>query len=358
MPRPLVATIDISAMRHNLNIVKAAVPATRVWAVIKANAYGHGLERAMRGFSGANGLALIEPAAAFTLRELGWKKPILLLEGFFDEEDVRLAEKYHLQVTVHCKEQISLLERISLPSKINVYLKMNSGMNRLGFTPETFRQAYLRLRAVPCIEDIALITHFANADDADNSGLSLWTQINRFQQATAGIEAECSLSNSAATLLHPDIPNDWVRPGIALYGGSPGGKSASELGLLPVMTLTSEIIDIQSLHPTDAIGYGSRFVAERPMTIGVIAGGYADGYPRHAPSGTPVLVDGFKTQIIGRVSMDMITVDLTDIPAAHVGSKVTLWGRGLPIDEVANAAGTVGYELMCGLAPRVAVVEQ
>jgi len=358
MPRPLVATIDVSAMRHNLHVIKAAVPAARVWAVVKANAYGHGLERAMRGFSAANGLALIEPEAAASLRELGWKKPILLLEGFFDETDARLAEKCQLQVTVHCQEQISLLEKLSLKSKIDVHLKMNSGMNRLGFTPESYRQAYLRLRSIPCIGNIALITHFANADDADNPGLSLWTQINRFQQATAGIDAECSLSNSAATLLHPEIPNDWVRPGIALYGGSPGGKSAKELGLQPVMTLTSEIIDIQSLRPADVVGYGSRFATENPLVVGVVAGGYADGYPRHAPDGTPVLVDGFKTRMIGRISMDMMTVDLTGIPTARVGSKVTLWGEGLPIDDVANAAGTVGYELMCALAPRVAVVER
>jgi alanine racemase len=231
-------------------------------------------------------------------------------------------------------------------------------MNRLGFLPEQFRTAYARLQTISAVRSISSLTHFANAEDADNPALPINEQVSRFRNTVQGIPGEYSLSNSATVLLHPNLAGDWVRPGIMLYGGSPGGGTAKEFGLQPAMTLTSEIIGVQSVMPGDAIGYGSRYVATRPMQIGVVACGYADGYPRHAPNGTPILVDGVKTQIIGRVSMDMMTVDLTPVTNPHIGSKVTLWGEGLPIDEVANAAGTIGYELMCALAPRVRVVEQ
>jgi alanine racemase len=357
MPRPLVATIDIAALRHNLTIAKKCAPTSKIWAVVKANAYGHGLARGMRGFAAADGLGLIELDAAVRLRELGWQKPILLLEGFFDTADVKVVADYQLQAAIHCDEQIELLERAKITSLIDVHLKMNSGMNRLGFVPEVFHAAYARLRAIPAVRHITLMTHFANADDAANSGLPLAEQVRRFRNAAAGLTAEWNLSNSAAELMHPELATDWVRPGIMLYGATPGAKSAQEFGLLPAMTLSSEIIGMQHIGAGDAVGYGSRFVADSVMTVGVVACGYADGYPRHAPNGTPVLVDGVRTRIVGRVSMDMITVDLTPVPGAHVGSKVTLWGADLPIDEVANAAGTIGYELMCALAPRVRVVE-
>jgi alanine racemase len=239
-----------------------------------------------------------------------------------------------------------------------VHLKMNSGMNRLGFTPQAYRAAYDRLRANASIGNISFLTHFANAEDADNADLQLAEQVKRFQMATDGLTGEYSLSNSAADLLHPECAGDWIRPGVMLYGGSPSNASAHDLGLLPAMTLMSEIIGIQNIVAGDAVGYGSRFVADQPMKIGVVACGYADGYPRHAPSGTPIIVDGIKTRIVGRVSMDMITVDLTPIATAHVGSKVTLWGDDLPIDEVANAAGTIGYELMCAITPRVRIIER
>ena len=201
------------------------------------------------------------------------------------------------------------------------------------------------------------MAHFANADDGANPRLPLAEQVRRFAAAAHALSGERSLANSGAVLLHPETANDWVRPGIMLYGGTPGGKSARQFGLMPAMTLSSEIIGTQDIAVGDAIGYGSRFIADRPMRIGVVACGYADGYPRHAPNGTPVIVDGVKTFIAGGVSMDMITVDLTAIPQARVGSAVTLWGADLPIDEVARAAGTIGYELMCALAPRVRVVE-
>jgi len=289
---------------------------------------------------------------------MGWQKPILLLEGFFDQADLPLVARHGIQVAVHCNEQIDLLERATLASPVDVHLKMNSGMNRLGFSSEEFRVAYVRLRGISAVRSISMMMHFANADDPDNAGMPMHDQLRRFQLATEGLPGVRSVSNSAAVLTRPDVAADWVRPGIMLYGGTPGVHTAEEFGLKPAMTLASEIIGIQRIRAGDAVGYGSRFIAERPMTTGVVACGYADGYPRHAPTGTPIVVDGMRTRIVGRVSMDMITVDLTDVPHAHVGSKVVLWGEGLPIDEVATAAGTIGYELMCALAPRVAVVER
>jgi alanine racemase len=358
MPRPLRATIHIAALQHNLAVAKKCTPASKVWAVVKAHGYGHGLERCMRAFAAADGLALIEVENAVTLRELGWRKPILLLEGFFDESDLPGIAAYQLQVTIHCNEQIDMLQRAALASPIDVHLKMNSGMNRLGISPGAYRDAYTRLRAIPCVRNIALMTHFANADDAANAGLPLDEQIRRFQNASEGMPGERSVCNSAAVLNFPQFAADWVRPGIMLYGGSPGSRSAQEFGLQPAMSLESEIISVQQVQRGDAVGYGSRFIADKPMTLGVVACGYADGYPRHAPSGTPVVVDGVKTGTVGRVSMDMLSVDLSKVPGARIGSKVELWGKALPIDEVANAAGTIGYELMCALAIRVKVIEE
>jgi alanine racemase len=348
-------------MQHNLARARACAPGAKVWAVVKANAYGHGLERGMRGFAAADGLALIETENAVRLRELGWTKPVLLLEGFFDASDIPLLAEHNINSTVHCIEQIKMLEYTQLYRPIDVHLKMNTGMNRLGFQPAQYTAAYARLRAIPGVRNITLMTHFANADELEHPRLTIVEQVRRFREGANGIEAPRSLSNSGGVLhqaeLARELHNDWVRPGIMLYGGTPGGKSAREFGLLPAMTLSSEVIGIQQLVAGDTVGYGSRFEAPGPMTVGVVACGYADGYPRHAPHGTPVLVDGVRTTLVGRVSMDMMTVDLTPIANARVGSKVTLWGDGLPIDEVAQAAGTIGYELMCAVAPRVRVVE-
>jgi alanine racemase len=255
-----------------------------------------------------------------------------------------------------------MLEYTQLYRPIDVHLKMNTGMNRLGFRLDEYAAAYQRLRAIPGIRNITLMTHFANADELQNPRLSMSEQVRRFREGAHGLEGQRSLSNSGGVLhqaaLSRELQNDWVRPGVMLYGGTPGGGvSAHAYGLLPTMTLKSEIIGIQQLQRGDTVGYGSRFEADAPMTVGVVACGYADGYPRHAEHGTPVLVDGVPTRLVGRVSMDMMTVDLTPVANARVGSKVTLWGDGLPIDEVAQAAGTIGYELMCALAPRVRVAE-
>ena len=355
MPRPLVAMIDVAAMQHNLAVARKHAPSSKVWAVVKANAYGHGLTPAVQAFADADGLGLIEPDGAIRLRELGWKKPVLLLEGFFDAADIQMLDQYDVQTAVHCNEQIALLEAAKPQKLINVHIKMNTGMNRLGFMPDAFRAAYARLQAIPHVKIAGMMTHFANGEHLDHPTLTCAEQVARFKQAADGLAGVKSLCNSAGDLVHPEAAADWVRPGIMLYGGTPGGRTAEEFGLQPAMTLAGEIIGIQNIQAGDAVGYGSRFVATHPMTIGVVACGYADGYPRHAPTGTPVLVNGVRTRTVGQVSMDMITVDLSDIPGAKVGSEVILWGKGLPIDEVAHSAGTIGYELMCAVAPRVKV---
>jgi alanine racemase len=355
MPRPLFATIDIAAMRSNLALVRRLAPQSRVWAVVKANAYGHGLANGMHAFADADGLALVEPDAAQALRDLGWRKRVLLIEGFFDEADLELAGRLDLDVLVHCDEQLRMLELARLPQPIHVHLKVNTGMNRLGFRPAAVAAAHRRLKALPAVRDITLVTHFANADDEANPALPMQTQLARMRDAADGLDADLSLANSAASLHHPELGNAWMRPGIMLYGATPDAVSAEGHGLRPGMTLASRIIGVQDVAAGEAVGYGSRFIAAKPTRIGVVACGYADGYPRHAPDGTPVLVDGRRCAIAGRVSMDMMTVDLSAAPGAGIGSAVTLWGEGLPIDEVAQAAGTIGYELMCALAPRVAV---
>ncbi len=361
MPRPLFATIHVDSMQHNLARARSCAPLAKIWAVVKADAYGHGLERALRGFASADGLALVELESAIRLRELGWIKPILLLEGFFEAADVPMLAEHNIATAVHSIEQVKLLEYTQLYRPIDVYLKMNTGMNRLGFPPAEYAAAWQRLRAIRDVRSITHMTHFANADELEHPRLTIAEQVRRFQLGAADLAGERSLSNSGGVLhqaeLADQLSNDWVRPGIMLYGGTPGGRSAQDFGLRPTMTLRSEVIGIQHIGPGDTVGYGSRFEAEGPMTIGVVACGYADGYPRSAPHGTPVIVDGVRTTLVGRVSMDMMTVDLTPVPNARIGSKVTLWGDGLPIDDVAQAAGTIGYELMCALAPRVRVTE-
>lgn len=360
MPRPLVATIDIAALRHNLAIARKRAPAAKILAVVKANAYGHGLARAVRGFAEADGLGLIEPESAIELRQLGWKKRIVLLEGFFDEADLRTVIDFDLDTVVHSAVQLEMLEKLQIErpeARIDVQLKMNSGMNRLGFMPADCAAVWKRLRALPVVRHIGFVTHFANAEEREHVVLPPSEQERRFMAAIRDLPGERSLSNSAADLLHPEFAADWVRPGVMLYGATPAERSAASFDLKPAMTLHTEIIGVQHIAAGEAVGYGSRFIADRSMTIGIVACGYADGYPRHAPDGTPILVDGIRTRIVGRVSMDMITVDLTPVENARIGSKVTLWGEGLPIDEVANAAGTVGYELMCAIMPRVRVVE-
>ena len=359
MPRPIQASIHTEALAHNLARARAAAPEARVWAIVKANAYGHGIERAYEGLRGADGFALLDLNEAQRVRDLGWRGPILLLEGVFELRDLELCSRLDLWHAVHCDEQIDMLASHKTNVPHRVFLKMNSGMNRLGFTPERYRSAWTRLNALPQVDEISLMTHFSDADGA--RGVA--EQVAVFTAVTQDLPGERSLSNSAATLRQSETLSDWVRPGIAIYGSAPDypEHSAADWGLQPTMTLSAKIIGIQQLAPGDSVGYGSSFVAKQPMRIGVVACGYADGYPRICPTDTPVLVGGVRSRTVGRVSMDMLCVDLSALPAAGFGSEVTLWGRAangavLGIDEVARCAGTVGYELMCALAQRVPVV--
>jgi alanine racemase len=349
--RPIRARIDSAALRHNLAVARRRAPRSRVWAVVKANAYGHGLSRAAKALA-ADGLGLIELEAALELRRIGENRPILLMQGFYSQKELEPIAANAITTVVHDEEQLAMLERARLPAKVRVYAKLNTGMNRLGFAEAEFPRALARLRA--CAGDITLMTHFADADGA--RGVR-W-QLERFEAATAGAGLPRSLANSAAVLRYPEAHSEWVRPGIMLYGCSPfADEGAEKLGLKPVMTLSSELIAVRELREGDSVGYGCIFTAPAPMRIGIVACGYADGYPRHAPIGTPVLVCGKRTRTVGRVAMDMLFADLTGIPEAAVGSPVTLWGEGLSADEVAASAGTVSYELLCALSPRVAVSE-
>jgi len=325
-------------------------------AVIKADAYGHGLLRAASALKSADGFALLELDAAIRLRDAGYRQPILLVEGFFSTEELALIEQYHLSAVIHHSEQLAMLSAFKRRGGLDVFLKLNTGMNRLGFVPEQFPAALEVLKTSPVVGQITLMTHFARADEpADEDSVSAQSQ--RFNAAAAGRNLPCSLANSAAILRYPETHADWVRPGIMLYGASPfADKTAAELGLRPVMTVSSKIIAVQNLRAGDAVGYGHVFRADRTMQVGIVAGGYADGYPRHAPTGTPVLVNGRRSRIVGRVSMDMLHVDLSGIVSAGVGSPVILWGEGMPVDEVAKSAGTISYELLCALAPRMRVV--
>lgn len=355
MLRPLKAVISPGAMAHNLNQVRERAPDAKVWAVVKANAYGHGIRNAVEGFAGADGLALLEFDKAISLREQLPDSEILMLEGAFNHDSTRLAVERRLQLVVHDERQLQWLEQCNAPRRLKVWLKFNCGMNRLGFTQASFRQAFERLVACPVVERIGLMTHFANADQPGETDLPA----SRFHQACNNLPGQRSLANSAACILAPDSHANWVRPGIMLYGASPiADQSAQTLGLRPAMSLESELIAVQTLLPGDSVGYGATFTAGRPMKIGVVACGYADGYPRSAPTGTPVVVAGHRTRLVGRVSMDMLTVDLDPVPDAAPGAPVELWGSQVPIDDVARSAGTIGYELMCRISWRVPRVTQ
>lgn len=358
MPRPIEALIHVPALAHNLARSRAAAPDARVWAVVKANAYGHGIERAFDGLRGADGFALLDLAEAERVRALGWRGPILLLEGCFEQRDLELCSRLDLWHAVHCTGQIDWLAAHKTHQPHRVFLKMNSGMNRLGFRPDAFRGAWTRLNALPQVDEISLMTHFSDADGP--RGIA--HQVAVFEAATRDLPGERSLANSAATLRHAGVAADWVRAGILSYGSAPDHPEhdAAAWGLQPAMSLRARVLAVQALQPGETVGYGSSFTAESPMRIGIVACGYADGYPRHCGTGTPVLVDGACSRTVGRVSMDMLAVDLSALPGSGPGSEVTLWGRAssgavLPIDDVARSAGTIAYELMCALAARVPV---
>ncbi len=359
MPRPIQAFVHTDALRHNLARMRTAAPDARVWAVVKANAYGHGIERVFEGLRGADGFALLDLDEAQRIRSLGWRGPVLLLEGVFEMRDLELCSRLDLWHTVHCDEQVDMLSAHKTQVPHRIFLKMNSGMNRLGFTPTRFRSAWTRLNQLPQVDEISLVTHFSDADGP--KGIA--QQMATFVKTTEDLPGERTTCNSAGLLRHASdvaVAADWVRPGIALYGSAPDfpEHNIAQWDLQPTMSLRSRIIGIQEIEAGDTVGYGSLFTADAPMRIGIAACGYADGYPRHCSTGTPVLVDGVRTRTLGRVSMDMLVVDLSTCPQSGFGSEVTLWGQSecsvvLPIDEVAQAARTVGYELMCAVSGRV-----
>jgi alanine racemase len=346
--RPARALIDLDALRHNYQLARE-LSGARALAVVKADAYGHGavrcaqaLEREADGFA----VACIEEALA--LREAGIRAPILLLEGFFEAAELALIEQHQLWCVVHALWQVEAIEQASLGTPLNVWLKLDSGMHRVGLHPADYQGAYRRLLASGKVSKIVLMSHFARADEPDCPRTA--EQLAVFQQAREGLAAEVSLRNSPAVLGWPQVPSDWVRPGIMLYGATPFEQAQEQAARLkPLMTLESKVISLRELPAGEPVGYGARFVSERPTRVGVVAMGYADGYPRHAPTGTPVAVDGQLTRLIGRVSMDMLTVDLTDLPQAGLGSRVELWGQQVLASDVALAAGSIPYQLFCNV---------
>jgi alanine racemase len=352
--RPIQAQISIGAMAHNLRVARSHAGAARVFAVVKANAYGHGLSRARRALTAADGFAVLTLEEAANLRLMGVEQPILLLEGVFGADEIAACAELDLWPVLHHTAQLDWLQRQPPARPIQVFLKFDSGMHRLGFPLADHASIVARARSLPGVAGITLMTHFAQADEA----VGVDWQLQPFLREIAGHGLPWSSANSAALLRYPDTLGTWVRPGLMLYGASPfADMPASLLGLRPAMTLQSEIISVQTLQAGEGVGYGQLFRAERPMRVGVVACGYADGYPRHALTGTPVLVNGRLSRTLGRVSMDMLCVDLSEWADAGVGSPVVLWGEGLPVDAVAAAAGTSSYELLCALAARVPVEE-
>ncbi len=351
MSRPIQARIDLSALKNNLRAVRRAT-SSRVMAVIKANAYGHGLLRIAHALQEADGIALLDVRDAITLRDAGIRQPILLLEGCFLQQEMQLLAEYELTTVIHNQQQLAWLDAYPRKNGLSVWLKINTGMNRLGFMPAEIPAVMERIKAHRGVRDVTLMTHFAQADETPG----IAKQLDVFNHLAAPYHIPRSLANSAAILRHPKTHADWVRPGIMLYGSSPfADVSAQQLGLQAVKTLSSELIAVQNIKSGEAVGYGATYRADTNMRIGIVACGYADGYPRHAPTGTPIMVDGQRTRTLGRVSMDMLAVDLSALPGAQIGSRVVLWGEGMPVDEVARAAGTISYELLCALTARVPI---
>jgi len=351
------ALIDLAALRHNLGVVRQAAPHSRVMAAVKANAYGHGLLRVARALTDADAFGVARVSEGVRLREQGILKPIVVLEGFCGREELEAAAAHDLQLAIHIPEQLALLQECPLPRPVACWLKIDSGMHRLGFPPADVPAVFRALRSAPSVSEVRLITHLANADDRGDPATA--AQIARTLPLLRELGAEGSIANSGGLLGWPDAQVDWVRPGIMLYGASPflGGRGP-EQNLRPVMTLRSRLIAVRRFAAGEPIGYGAIWRCPEEMLIGVVAIGYGDGYPRHAPPGTPTLINGRPAPLVGRVSMDMITVDLRRHPEAAVGDEVTLWGDGLPAEAVAEPAGTIPYQLFCGVTARVEIRER
>ncbi len=351
------AEIDLNAIRHNLNRVRSYAPKAKIMAVIKANAYGHGMVSVAAALSNADAFAVARVDEGVRLRQSGVKQRVAVLQGFNTEDELQSCLDFRLEAVIHSAFQLELLESRQI-GYLTVWLKIDTGMNRLGFKAKDAAQAYQRLnQSSETGGSIGFITHLASADDPNSDFTS--RQIELFNTALAGFEGERSIGNSAGILAWQDAISDWIRPGIMLYGISPFPDSTGlDFGLQPVMSLHSKLISVKPVAMGETVGYANSWVCRKPMLLGVVATGYGDGYPRYTKPGAPVLVNGQRVPLIGRVSMDMITVDLSAQPLAKPGDKVTLWGQGLPIEEIARWADTIPYTLVCGVTQRVQFVER
>ncbi|MCW8826545.1 MAG: alanine racemase [Gammaproteobacteria bacterium] len=344
-------SIDLEALRHNFQQVRQAAPASKIMAAVKANGYGHGMVKVAQALTEADAFAVATVAEALTLKRAKISQPIVILEGFLDLEELNLAVEEGFICVIHSPYQLELMEN-KLQGELKVWVKIDSGMHRLGFPLSRVESVNSRLAKMENVELIGWMSHFSDADDLNNPKTD--RQIDDFSRATAGLKGERSLANSGGILGWPDSHLDWVRPGIMLYGSSPfANKSAEELGLRPVMHFTAKIITVNRCQQGDSVGYGSSWQCPEDMAVGVVSVGYGDGYPRHAAFGTPLLVNGGEYPLIGRVSMDMVTIDLRSNPDLKTGDEVVLWGGGLPVDRIAASATTISYELFCGVTQRV-----
>ncbi len=356
MTRPARAVLSAPALRNNFERVRTYAPNAKVMAVVKANAYGHGLVWTARTLNDADGYAVASVEEGAELRSAQIAQPICLLEGFFDPAELPDISRHRLAPVIHHAGQVLHLEQAKGVSGLDVWLKIDTGMHRIGFPPEQAANAAARLAACPAVVNVRWMSHFSNADNRFDSATKY--QVEGFLKLVDGLDADCSLANSAGIVAWPASHLEWVRPGIMLYGASPLiGHSAAELGLKPVMTLQSQLIAVHHRKRGAAVGYGGDWVCPEDMPVGVVAIGYGDGYPRHAPPGTPVAVNGERVPLIGRVSMDMITVDLRTQPQARVGDPAVLWGMDPSVDEVATLVGTISYELLCCVTSRIPRVE-
>ena len=353
MSRLIRAVIDTNALRHNLSVIRARAGGARIIAVVKANAYGHGLVSTALALEGADAFAVARLEEGLALRAAGLTARILLLEGVFTDAQLEDAAYERLDLVIHCTRQIELLERSGDARRLALWLKIDSGMNRLGFACGEFAAALERIRRLtPAPREVRLLTHLACANERDDRMTS--SQVARFREATQGLDYEVSIANSAGLFGAVPLGCHWVRPGIALYGASPFEDcTAGSLGLKPAMTLMSSVIAVRRVPRGEAVGYGAAWVASRDSVIAIVAAGYGDGVHRSLRNGTPVLIGGERAPLAGRVSMDMLAVDVTALPPVPLGAPVVLWGEALPVEEVARHAGTIAYELLCSVSQRV-----
>lgn len=354
MARPIYALIDCEAARHNLQRIRAMAPESKIMAVVKANAYGHGIERMAPCLSEADAFAVASVDEALALRYLGVNHPIVLLEGIFCASELPDVVEHRLELVVHSDEQIAMIQTHQGCHNLVIWIKVDTGMHRLGFAPSEVARVWHQLQGLSCLaQPLRLMTHFASSDEPDAPANA--TQLNQFKQLLSYLPdpLAVSLSNSAAIIHLPESHGDWIRPGIMMYGVSPSQTSIHDLDLKPVMTLVTRVIAVKTVAAGESVGYGGSWQATQTTQLAIIAAGYGDGYPRHIPSGTLVLVNGVYAPIVGRVSMDMISVDVSHLGVVDVGDPVVLWGKGLPIERLAQAANTISYELLCGVTKRV-----